>query len=482
MLRIILINEGRPMLTRLTLLCCCFILVLGSRAAEAQEKPNILWIYVEDMNDWFGCYGHDLVKTPNVDALAKDGVRFERAYVPAPVCSATRSAIITGCMQTTTGTHQHRTFVKKPLAEKYVTIPELFRENGYLTFNNRKTDYNFIFDHDVLYTPKLKKLVNTKNYEWMAQLTGQPFFGQLQFVGGKVGGEAGARYPANSSIPEDTVHVPPQYPDTPVFRNGIARHLEQIQMIDKQVGKLVKALKENNLFDNTIIFFFTDHGYQLPRAKQFVYEEGIRVPLIIANLGNRDVMVPSVRNDLVSGIDLGPTSLQLAGIETPDHMEGQPLLAKDYQPKEFVIAARDRLDFTVDRMRAVVTKRFKYIKNYFPERPLLTSNYRDGYATFQELKRLKKDGKLSELHQRIYFADKPTEELYDLVSDPDELNNLATDPKFLRPLQRHRKLLEDWMAKTGDQGGKPESDEELRAQIERWKEKATAPEFDRVRK
>ena len=462
------------------LLCCLAVIVLRTPEARAQEKPNILWIYVDDMNDWFGCYDHPLVKTPHVDALAKNGVLFRRAYVPAPVCSAGRSAIITGCMQTTTGTHQHRTFVKKPLPEKYVTIPELFRANGYATFNNRKTDYNFDFDHDALYSPELKK-ANTKNYNWMAKLKGKPFFGQLQFAGGKVGGEAGARYPAKSSFKDEAVTVPPQYPDTPVFRNGIARHLEQTQMLDNEVGRVVAALKEHGLYENTVIVFFTDHGYQLPRAKQFVYEEGIRVPLIIANLGKRVLEVPAERTDLVSCIDLGPTSLHLAGIPVPDHMQGQPLLADDYKHKQFVVAARDRLDFTVDRMRAVVTERFKYIKNFHSDRPLTTSNYRDGYATFRELRKLRDEKKLSALHERIYFQAKQAEELYDLQSDPNELNNLAEAPKFAEQLQQHRVLLAEWITKSGDLGGQPESDEELRAQIKRWKDKATAPEFDRVR-
>lgn len=449
----------------------------------AQEKPtprstNILWIYVDDMNDWFGCYGHPLAKTPNVDALAKQGVKFTRTYAPAPVCSATRSAVMTGSMQTSSGTHNHRTIVKHPLQKNFTTIPEIFRANGYLTFNNRKTDYNFTFDTNKLYSPKISKKVSTKNYDWLANLKDKPFFGQLQFWGGKVGGEAGGRFPAESRIADSAVTVPPQYPNTKVFKNGIARHLEQTMLLDAEVGKLVNALKEHDLYDNTIIMFFTDHGYQLPRAKQFLYEEGTRVPLIVTNLPEKSNIT---RNDLSNLIDLGPTSLEICKIPVPAYMEGKTLFALEYKPRDYIVTARDRLDYTFDRIRAIVTPNFKYIKNFHPERPITSPNYRDRYATFQELRKLHDSNKLSPLHEKIYFQPKPEEELYDLKNDPNEIHNLANDPKFKAELLKNRQRLADWIKSTGDQGAKPESKAELKAQLKRWKKKATAPEFDQVK-
>ncbi len=445
---------------------------------SAAAKPNILWVYVDDMNDWFSCYGETLIETPNLDALAAKGVRFTRAYAPAPVCSATRSAVMTGCMQTTGGFHNHRTEIKKDLPEGFVTIPQLFREAGYSTFNNRKTDYNFKFDPAELYSPELAKIVKTNSYEWMSQLKDMPFFGQLQFWGGKVGGEAGGKFPAKSRVDQAKVAVPPQYPDTPVFRNAIARHLEQTKLMDEELGKLVSALKEHGLWDNTIIFFFTDHGYQLPRAKQFLFEEGVRVPLVVANLPERKA---EVRSDLVNLIDLGPSSLQLCDIKVPDYMEGRAVLAKDYQARDYTVVARDRLDYTIDRIRAVISPRFKYIKNFHPERPLTSPNYRDGYASFKELHKLHQAGELTPLQEQIFFEPKPEEELYDLKADPNELKNLAKDPAHAETLAQHRQWLAKWIKETGDLGQKPESDEELKAQLKRWKKRAVAPEFDRVR-
>ena len=473
----------RPTLVALTLVLSW---LSSSPAQAANEPPNVLWIYVDDMSDWMGCYGHDEVATPHIDALAAEGVRFERAYMPSPVCSTTRSALITGTMQTTHGLHRHRTMIKHPLPEDLFTVPELLKNAGYLTFNEEKEDYNFTFERERLYSPeferpKMRGHLVGRDLSWLGQLKGKRFFGQIQLKGGKFGGETGAKHPMPSRVDPAAVTVPPQYPDTPLMRQAIARHYEQVVETDEQVGAIVAALKEFDLWDNTIVFFFTDHGVPLPRAKQFLYEDGAKVPLIVRfpkplqTLGSPS----SVRPDLVNGIDISATTVALAGLPLPDSFEGIDLFAKDYQPREFVIAARDRCGIAVDRIRAVRTDRFLYLRNFLDDRALYQSNYRDKHATFVELRALHGEGKLSELQASYHEADqRPAEELYDLNTDPHQVHNLAADPDHADDLARHQAILETWIEKTGDQGQHPDSPEELEAVFKGAKGKVESPEFD----
>lgn len=315
---------------------------------QAADRPNVLWIYVDDMSDWLGCYGDSLSQTPNIDALAEDGIRFTNAFMPSPVCSTTRSAIITGTMQTSLGLHQHRTMIKEPLPQKILTVPELFRAAGYLTFNEAKDDYNFTRERSTLYSsdfkrPGYKSHLRDTNLGWLEQLKGKQFFGQIQLAGGKTGGETGAKYPAQSRFVDSAMPVPAYYPDTPVFRNAISRHYEQIAQTDQIVGAIVAALKEFDLWNNTVVFFFTDHGCPLPRSKQFLYEAGVRVPLIVRGPSPAEGLSGEsvTRTDLVSGIDIATTSLALAGIAIPSHMEGRNFLTSSQTPRGHVISARD---------------------------------------------------------------------------------------------------------------------------------------------
>ena len=312
---------------------------LFSNQLVADERPNILWIYVDDMSDWLGCYGDSIAETPHIDSLASQGVVFRRAYVPAPVCSTTRSALITGTMQTSHGLHNHRTMIKLPLPEQLTTVPELFRAAGYVTFNEAKDDYNFQRDRTQMYSAEFKRPTRKQvtshlighDLSWLKQLKGKPFFGQIQLKGGKLGGETGAEYPAPSRGRGDDVIVPPQYPDNSVFRNAIARHYEQIAETDAQVGAIISALREFELLHNTAIFFFTDHGSPLPRSKQFLYEEGTRVPLVVQWLAGTERIRKrgQDRSDVVSGIDITATSLGLAGLEIPSFMEGRNFFDAD---------------------------------------------------------------------------------------------------------------------------------------------------------
>lgn len=469
------------------------ILALGTFFSFAPEQdsksPNILWIYVDDMNDWLGCYGDNTIGTPNIDLLAEKGVKFNRAYMPSPVCSPTRSALITGTMQTTYGLHQHRTMIKKPLPEGIITVPELFRKAGYITFNEEKTDYNFSYNYDDLFSPDFerpsKSLVESHlvghDLTWLEQLKGKKFFGQIQLSGGKYQGEVGKEYPAQSRINESMVKVPPQYPDNPVFRNAIARHYEQIAWCDSQVGAIIQALKDYGIWKNTAVFFFTDHGCPLPRAKQHVYEEGAKVPLIIHwPEGYKQLLNKGkIRNDLVSGIDISVTTLALAGIEVPAFMEGQNLFAGHFKEREFVVTAKDRMGIAIDHVRAIRSDTFLYIKNYMTDRPLYQPAYRDEYATFTTLRKLYNEGKLTPLQASYYEASqRPYEEMYDVINDTNQLINLAQDPTYATVLKKHRKYLENWEEKTDDKGRYPATNEELRKVYEKAPDKCVNPEYD----
>jgi arylsulfatase A-like enzyme len=454
---------------------------------RANEKPNILWIYVDDMSDWMGCYGYPLAETPNIDALARDGIRFEQAFMPSPVCSTTRSALITGAMQTTNSLHQHRTMIKEPLPDFILTVPELFRKAGYVTFNEAKEDYNFLRDRDRMYSPEFERPkgvrghIDARHLSCLKQLKGKKFFGQLQLKGGKYEGETGAKYPMPSRVKASEVKVPPYYPDTPLIRNAIARHYEQVAVTDKLVGSIIETLKTNGLLENTAVFFFTDHGCPLPRAKQFLYEDGTKVPLIILWPAGQDRLDAKgkVRNELVNGIDISATSLALAGIKIPDDMEAEDLFADSFNGRGFVVSARDRCGIAVDRIRAIRTGEFRYIRNYQTDRALYQSQYRDKHASLIELRKLNEAGKLSPLQASYHDAtQRPKEELYQLSKDPDQLVNLATNPEFQSILEKHRRHLEDWENSTDDKGRQPESRENLEAVYKTAKGKVAVPEFD----
>ena len=460
------------------------------RAADAAERPNVLWIYLEDVSGWFSCYGDEVIQTPHIDALAERGTRFDRFYTCAGVCSAMRSGTITGVMQTSIGAHQHRssrpTFRGLDLGPDYdanhlpdhiKTIPEYFRAAGYYTFNEGggKDDFNFVWSPEKLYDHRNKKWDfkgAADGSEWTGCPEGKPFFGQIQLAGGKSGGKA------KKQVDRASVPVPPYYPDIPLVREEIAHHYDCLLRTDRQVGEIVAALKRDDLLDNTVIFLISDHGYKLHRHKQFLYEGGIQMPCIVAGPGQPQ---GKVRDDLISSIDIGPASLAVAGIEIPKHMEGHNFLADNYQPREYVISARDRCDYTYERIRAVVTPRFKYLRNYLTDRPYMQPSYKDPWPVSKKFRQMMVDGEMDETQLIFFGKTKPKEELYDLANDPHEIHNLADDPKFAKQLQQHRDILAKWIEETGDQGQKVESDAGLLAVMKRWGEKCVNPEYDRVR-
>jgi arylsulfatase A-like enzyme len=421
--------------------------------ASSAERPNIVWVVVEDMSPHFGCYGETAIETPNVDKLAAEGARFTQAFVTAPVCSTCRSALITGMYQTTIGAHHHRSGrgnVKLHLPEHVKLVPRMFQQAGYFTANGGvlgprkprvpgkprigKTDYNFEWDESVY-----------DSNDFRDRSPGQPFFAQYQLKGGK-----GRTKNTPKPIDPADVVLPPYYPDDPVIRDDWAQYLNAVVNTDIQVGKLMALLQEEGVADNTFVFFMTDHGISHGRGKQFVYEEGMRIPLIVWGPGIR---AGTLRDDLVVHIDMAATSLEMAGIEIPAYMEGRPLFGPKAQPREYVVSARDRCDETVDRIRGLRTDRFKYIRNFYPARPYLQPcAYKDKKPILRALRKLHAEGKLNRDQMLIMAPVRPEEELYDLASDPHELNNLVADPTFRETLLQMRTKLNDWIAETGDLG------------------------------
>ncbi|MGD9646912.1 MAG: sulfatase [Pirellulales bacterium] len=435
-----------------------------SAAAAPAPRPNIVWIFVDDMSANFSCYGEQLIETPHVDRLAREGARFPHAYVTAPVCSPCRSALITGCYQTSIGAHHHRSgrgIEKIHLPDAIEPVPALFQRAGYYTCiggplvggksNLGKTDYNFEWDESIY-----------DGSDWSGRQPGQPFFMQVQLHGGKYRGndnsprwtEQALRELGSTTRPQD-VELPPYYPRDPVLLNDWAQYLDTVRFTDKQVGDVVARLEREGILDNTVVCFMTDHGISHARGKQFLYDEGLHVPLVIRGPG---IAPGTVRDDLVEHIDLTATSLALAGIAVPDWMQGRDLLAADYQPREAVFAARDRCDETVEHLRSVRTTDFKYIRNYLPARPHLQPNrYKDSKQIVKRLRELHAAGQLDELTENLLFA--PTrqpEELYDLAADPFELVNLADNPSYAEELAAMRERLQTWESETGDRGREPE--------------------------
>ncbi len=457
------------------------VFALGfGRPLSADERPSILWIYLEDVSGWFSCYGDPVIETPQIDALASDGIRFDRFYTPAGVCSATRSAILVGSMQTTFGIHNHRSAranfrgqsmgpefddIRLPVGVK--TLPEIFREAGYFTFNDSgKDDYNFRHDLDEMYS------VRKPGTGWRLCPPDRPFFGQLQLRGGKLGGRV------KKVVDRALVPVPPYYPDTELVREEIAHHYDCLLHTDQQVGEIIARLKQDGRYENTVVFLFSDHGYKMHRHKQFLYEGGIQMPLIVAGRG---IAGGQVRRDLVSGIDLAAASLSAAGLQIPDWMEGLDFLGEDDQTRPFVVAARDRCDYTIERIRAIVTDRFKYLRNYLADRPYMQPNYKDPWPVTQQLREMAANGKLNETQMKFFGDHKPQEELYDLWNDPHEIDNLADKPRYRSILEQHRKHLAEWIDETGDRGQRTESDAGLLSVLKRWGDRCVNPEYDRIR-
>lgn len=476
------------------LLTAVLMPAFGLEAEEA--RPNILWFVVDDMSANFSCYGEKTIRTPHVDRLAEQGARFTRAYATSPVCSTFRSAMITGMYQTSIGVHHHRSGRGKEhrivLPEGVRAVPEIFQDAGYYTCMGSglpgldasgnptetdrlgKADYNFDWHAEMYDSP-----------DWAGRKDGQPFFMQVQLHGGKIRGASAAKYEQTekrmatevefdgATVPQ-SVELPPYYPRDPVLLRDWATYLDTVKLTDHHVGRVIARLKQEDLLENTLVIFFTDHGISHARGKQFLYDEGTHIPLVIRG---PNIAAATTRDDLVEHIDIAALSLAAAGIEIPVKMEGRDIFAADYEPKDAIFAARDRCGEAADRIRSVRTDRYLYLRNFYPQRPhLMPSSYKDGKLIIQRLREMHAEGDLSELAERLLFSPtRPEEELYVYRQDRWQIQNLADDPEHAGALRRHRERLEQWMEETGDQG--PETPEvyllEVEDQIKSTRNKTT---------
>ncbi|MBL8227560.1 MAG: sulfatase [Bryobacterales bacterium] len=437
---------------------------LNLRAQNTKDRLNVLWILGDDLGPQLGCYGHPLVHTPHADRIASEGVRFTHCFTTAPVCSASRSGWNTGVYQTTTGTHNHRSHRKDNyhLPEGVRLISHRMRDAGYFTANvtdiaggvrgSGKTDFNFKLDE--------KPFQGT---HWNQRAKGQPFYAQINFTAP----HKGPMWPMARKQPRlvdpAKVELPPYYPDHPVVRDEVANYLDAVNLWDMQVGAVLDALKRDGVLDNTVIFVFGDNGRCLLRGKQWLYDPGTQVPLLVRWPG---VTKPgTVRKDPAIALDITATTMDVAGIEKPALLHGQSLFAKA-KPRGMVFTARDRCDMTVDRIRAVRDGRYKLIRNFLPDRPYTQFNeyITNSYPTQKVIKELHASSKLNAVQAQWMAERRPDFELYDLEADPHEVNNLASKPEHKKTLDRLSKALNQWIEQTNDQGRIPESRETIDAE------------------
>ncbi len=433
----------------------------ADQISDSESRPNILWISLEDTTPRFGCYGDPIARTPNIDRLAAGGCRFPNAFSTAGVCAPSRSAIITGMYQTSIGTHHMRTghtnrnTPNRPtpysaVLPPYVkTFTEYLRAAGYYCTNNNKTDYQF--------TPPVTAWDDNSNKgHWRNRAEGQPFFSVFNPTATHESGmwERDDR-PLTTITNPDEVELPPYLPNTPKARTALARQYDNLVTSDARVGKLLDQLEEDRLAENTIVFLWSDHGEGLPRGKRWPYDAGIRIPLIVR--WNGELNAGSETDQLVSLIDLGPTVLSLCGVQAPQHLQGQPFLGPQTVERDYIFATRDRSDESYDMIRAVRDKKYKYIRNYYPEKPyLLWVPYRNRHPVMQEMWRLYAEDKLEGDQLVMFQSPRPVEELYDVENDKFELNNLAEDAGHANVLERMRGALAQWQSEFGDMGDIPE--------------------------
>jgi arylsulfatase A-like enzyme len=427
------------------------------------SRPNILWISNEDMSPRLGAYGDPLARTPVLDRLATQSIRYTNAFTTAPVCAPSRAAIITGMYQNAIGAQHMRTTEDRvpELPGPYLAVPpfyvkafpEYLRAAGYYTTNRVKTDYQF--GNPFTIWDEVSDKAHWRNRADKAQ----PFFSVFNIV---VTHESQIfpSSPARKGKPLVTdpakIKVPPYYPDTPAVREEMARMYDNIADMDGQVGEILRQLEEDGLADDTIVVYWSDHGDGIPRSKRSLYDSGLRVPLMIRI---PKTMAPakapgSVSDELVSFIDLAPTVLALAGIEIPAHMQGRVLVGPRAAPApDYVFAARDRMDIEYDMMRSARDARFLYIRNFSPELPYAGHIiYRNQSAIMREWFRLQAGRALSGPSALWMRTSRPAEELFDVQADPHQIRNLSAESAHRPTLERMRQAVNEWMARIDDQG------------------------------
>jgi len=423
-----------------------------------QKKPNIIWIVCEDISPFISSFGNTEIKTPNIDQLASEGVKYNFVYTTAGVCAPSRSSIITGMYQTSIGTMHMRTLGDskyQPVPSYSVVIPdyvkcfpEYLRAAGYYCTNNEKQDYQFI-------PPVTVWDENGPAASFRNRPKGKPFFSVFNLA---ITHESMLWLRKDSFLVDpQKLTVPPIYPNTNTAKEAIARLFTNIELMDRQVGEIIQMLKKDGLYDNTIIFFYSDHGGSLPWMKREILERGTHIPLVIRFPGKKNA--GTANNDLISSVDFAPTILSLAGIPVPSYMQGQAFLGaqKVNTPRKYVFAGRDRMDSEYDRVRMVRNSRFRYLYNYMPEKKYYQDlQFRLSVPLMKEILQLRDEKKL-DATQASWFKTKPVEELYDVQADPYELHNLVSDPLYANQLKELRAAFQEWTKTVGDMASTQES-------------------------
>jgi N-sulfoglucosamine sulfohydrolase len=437
----------------------CAITVNG---AEQPNRPNILWISLEDITPMMGCYGDKYARTPVFDRLAAKGIRYTKAHSIGPVCSVSRSSIITGMYPTSLGTHHHRSNVGQPPGFVKM-LPNLMRGSGYYTSNNAKKDYNIGGDrwHE-----------SFKKAHWRSRPDKeQPFFavfnlGACHSSITKISEDVIVRTRLNRLQPEDfhdpaKAPIPPYHPDVPEFRKAWSRYYDAVTQVDYQAGELIEQLKADGLWENTIVFVWADHGVGMPRGKHNAWEQGTHVPLIVRFPKKYQYLAPAKPGSAIDGLvalmDLGPSTLALAGLETPGWMHGRPLLCKNSESeikyRDTIIGMRDRLDSRYEMVRSVRDQRFRYQRNYYPHLPFKPhEDFEFNAPVLKKWVELARQGKLTGPQAMLNLRFKPIEELYDSENDPHMIHNVIGDPQYADVVKRMRGRLRDWMLETRDLG------------------------------
>lgn len=435
---------------------------IGASLIAQDSRPNIIWLMAEDMGQDLECYGMKSVKTPVLNKLAEEGVLYTNACCTNPISSPSRSAMMTGMHQNVINAHNHRSNRDIPLPIDVKPITYYLREAGYTCILGNKQNLGKIeglgigrkIDCNFKHSPigKYDGVTNFGLFDKYDEFTGadQPFFAQIQLNVTHRGDwwktvTSQSKHPVNPQ----SVDLPPYMPDHQKIREEWASYLDQIEYMDNEVGLILNELKEKGLIDNTIIFFIGDNGRCNIRGKGYLYEPGIKIPMIAWGKGIK----PGVLNEIVSTLDISASILDLAGVKKPDHLMGKSLFEKGKRP-EYFYAARDNWDEIIECMRSISTTQYTYIKNYMPERPWDQHQiYLDFYRpAIHVMRTLKKEGKL-DANTSLFMADhKPAEELYDIIKDPFELNNLAMNPQYATVMSKMRKMMSDWQAKNKDCG------------------------------
>ena len=463
----------RLILTRLPWILVAAGLFASGLALAAEEsgpkRPNVLWITCEDISPNLGCYGDSCARTPVLDRLASQGVRYTNAYGITGVCAVNRSCIITGLYSSTLGSQDMRSTTRLPQQVK--CFSEYLRNAGYYCTNNVKTDYNFP-------VPKNAWDESSGKAHWRKRKPGQPFFSVFNFTVCHESQirQADASFFKNTSrlTPQqrhdpDTVSIPPFHPDTPEVRQDWARYHDLITAMDYLAGDVLKQLEEDELADDTIVFFYSDHGAGMPGCKKWVWESGLRVPLIVRFPDMYKTWSPGERGSatdrLVSFVDLAPTVLSLAGVDVPPHVQGEAFLgSQQSQPRQYVYGIRDRMAERYDTVRLVRDKQFQYVRNYQPQLSWSQYvSYTEEMPTMKVWRSLAEQGRLNPVQARYFNPTKPLEQLYDTAADPHQIDNLAGDPKYATVLKRMREESIRWMHRTGDLGLLPEYEMHRRA-------------------